>query len=544
MKFYEAMAKALAERGIDTIFGLMGDANLFMLDSFVRDQNGRFISAAHEAGAVLMAIGYATTSGKLGVASVTHGPGLVNTMTALVEGVRNTTPMLLLCGDVAVENINSFQKIAQRDLILSTGAGFEQLRSPKTFAEDLVTACRRAELERRPIALNIPADFQWQEVEYQVVDRPIFSSAESLPSGEQLDNAIGIIAAASRPIVVAGRGAMSAEAREKIVRFAERSGALLATTLKSKGLFTGEDFDLGICGTLSSPLTTELIMSSDCIVAFGASLNRYTTSEGSLVKGKRVIQVNLEQSEIGKHMVPHAGLVGDPGLVADLFVKWLDEAEIPSSGFRNEELKDAIRAAPATQDYPDMSTDQTVDLVQAMNVLNKIVPADRILATDAGRCVVQSWRIIDVQNAPSMVHTLNFGSIGLGLSEAIGTAVGDPTGRPVLLVTGDGGFMLGGLNEFNTAVRYGVDLIVVIGNDASYGMEHIQFCNRDMDPSLTVFEWPELAPVAEALGGRGITVRTIGDLENAAEIIRNRDRPILIDLKLDPNRVPESHRLK
>lgn len=538
------MAKALAELGIDTIFGLMGDANLFMLDSFVRDQQGRFISAAHEAGAVLMAIGYATTSGKLGVASVTHGPGLVNTMTPLVEGVRNTTPMLLLCGDVAVENINSFQKIAQRDLILSTGAGFEQLRSPKTFAEDVATACRRAELEQRPIALNIPADFQWQEVEYQVVERPVFSSAESLPSGEQLDNAIGIIAAARRPIVLAGRGAISAESRGKIIRFAERSGALLATTLKAKGLFTGEDFDLGICGTLSSPLAAELIMSSDCVISFGASLNRYTTAEGSLVKGKRVIQVNLEQSEIGKHMVPHAGLVGESGAVADLFVEWLDEAEIPSSGFRDEKLRDAIRSAPRTQDYPDLSTDQTVDLVQAMTTLNRIIPADRILATDAGRCVVQAWRIIDVQNAPSMVHTLNFGSIGLGLSEAIGAAIGDPKGRPVLLVTGDGGFMLGGLNEFNTAVRYGIDLIVVVGNDASYGMEHIQFCNRDMDPSLTVFEWPELAPVAEALGGYGITVRTIEDLENAAETIRDRKRPILIDLKLDPNSVPEIHRLK
>jgi thiamine pyrophosphate-dependent acetolactate synthase large subunit-like protein len=106
------------------------------------------------------------------------------------------------------------------------------------------------------------------------------------------------------------------------------------------------------------------------------------------------------------------------------------------------------------------------------------------------------------------------------------------------MVTGDGGFMLGGLAEFNSAVRDGTDLIVMVCNDGAYGAEHIQFRARDLDASTSTFQWPDFAPVAEALGGQGYTVRNLKDLDGLADVIANRDRPLLIDVKLDPNVVP------
>jgi thiamine pyrophosphate-dependent acetolactate synthase large subunit-like protein len=135
------------------------------------------------------------------------------------------------------------------------------------------------------------------------------------------------------------------------------------------------------------------------------------------------------------------------------------------------------------------------------------------------------------------VHTVNYGSIGLGMGNAVGASFGRP-GKPVLLVTGDGGFMLGGLAEFNTAVRAGVDLVVAVFNDSAYGAEHIQFRNRDMDATVSTFTWPDLAPIADALGGRGVTVRSRADLDGLAQVIADRDRPVLIDIKIDPDHVP------
>ena len=121
--------------------------------------------------------------------------------------------------------------------------------------------------------------------------------------------------------------------------------------------------------------------------------------------------------------------------------------------------------------------------------------------------MTEVWCRLSVADPQSFVSTVNYGAIGLGLQEAIGAGVGAP-GRPIVLFSGDGGFMMGGINEFNTAVRLGLDLIVIIANDSAYGAEHIQFMDRKMDPSLTEFQWPSFADIAKSLGGDGIEVRS------------------------------------
>jgi len=539
VKVHAAIGRSLVDLGVETIFGLIGDANLYMVDSFIRDFGGKYISAANEAGAVLMALGYAQVSGHVGVATVTHGPALTNTLTALVEGVKSSVPIVLLAGDTPVEDRDHLQKINQREFIMATGAGFEQLRAAATISQDIARAFRRAVLERRPIVLNMPVEFQWQDVEYQKPSMQLAEDRALVPSSADLDNAVGIIAAARRPVIVAGRGAMQPEAKAAIMRLAERIEAPLATTLRGSGLFSGDPFNLGVCGTMATAVGVETIMESDCIVAFGASLNRFTTAMGSLTKGKRVIQVNLERAEVGKNIEPDAGLVGDPGLTADAISHWLDEAEVPPSGFRTEALKQKIAACRQEQKGPGTPRAGTVDMRVALQALDGAIPADRVFVTDAGRFIYESWAVFGVQHPRSFIYTVGFGAIGLGVAEAIGAAAaaGD---RTTLLVAGDGGFMLGGLNEFHSAVRAKSDLIVIICNDGSYGAEHIQFRNKGMDPALSVFEWPDFAPVANSLGGLGVTVRTPGDLQAAVTAINGRDRsrPLLIDLKLDPDCIP------
>ena len=131
----------------------------------------------------------------------------------------------------------------------------------------------------------------------------------------------------------------------------------------------------------------------------------------------------------------------------------------------------------------------------------------------------------------------NFAAIGQGMQQAIGATYGAPD-RPVVLFMGDGGFMMAGANEFNTAVRTKRNLIVIICNDSAYGAEHIQMKDRQMDPSLTEFDWPSFADVAKAMGGEGVQVRSPKELESAIEAVHARTGPIIVDLKLDPNNVP------
>ena len=530
---YEAIASCIKDHGIDTMFGLMGDANLFMVDDYVRKHKGTFVPVAYEGSAVLMALSYSKFSHSVGVATVTHGPGFTNCITALVEGVRGNVPMVLLCGDTPVLNPENLQNIDQRELVKATGAGFMPIRSPETIAQDIAKAFNRASIEKRPIVLNMPADFMWQEVEYVKTILTVFDDPVLVTEGKNFEDAIGIIASAKRPIVLAGGGAIGAD--QKLINLANRLEAPLATTLRAKAMFNDHPYNLDIFGTLSTPSTYETIDKSDCIIAFGASLHHFTTDHGALLKGKRVVVINNKIEDISKNYQPDSALIGDVGLTADNIVHWLNEAEIQPSGFTNELDSELLTKHPITKSKS--SPKGTINFCEALEKLEDVLPKDRVLVTDGGRFMTEVWCRISAPNAESFISSTSFGSIGLGLQFAIGAGF-SITDKPIVLFTGDGGFMMGGINEFNTAVRLNQDLITIVCNDSAYGAEHIQFIDRDMDPSLAQFEWPSFANVATSLGGHGIEVSSIQQLETALKMIRERTKPILIELKLDPNDVP------
>ncbi|NRP13084.1 Sulfoacetaldehyde acetyltransferase [Aliiroseovarius sp. xm-m-379] len=529
---YQSIARALHDHGVKTMFGLMGDANLFMVDSFVRECEGQFVPAAHEGSSVLMALAFAQVAGTVGVATVTHGPALTNCVTALTEGVRGQIPMVLLAGDTPVSNPRHLQSTDQREVVKTTGAGFVQLRAPDTIAADVDRAIYRAQVERRPIVLNMPADFMWQEVEHEQRVLDVFTAPGGVAEGETLDNAIGMVASARRPMILAGAGAI--HARDQIIRLADRLEAPVATTLKAKGLFKDHPYNMDIFGTLSTPATYEAIAKADCILCFGTSLHDYTSDRGALMKGKRVVQVDVSPEAIGQSTHPHAALVADAALTAETILYWLNEAEVAPSGFTQSLDPAALTHHPVG---PNKTADGCVNFVHALARLEEALPHDRVLVTDGGRFMTEVWCRISAHDPQSFVVTANFGAIGQGLQEAVGAGVAAPD-RPVVLFTGDGGFMMGGINEFNTAVRLGLDLIVIVANDSAYGAEHIQFLDRKMDPGLSEFQWPSFAALATALGGRGIEVRSDEELEAAISALETRAGPTLVELRLDPHDVP------
>ena len=453
---YQAIARAVADHGVSQMFGLMGDANLFMVDSFVRDTGGTFIPAAHEGSSVLMAHGYAHVSGNVGVATVTHGPALTNCVTALTEAARGRTPMVLLAGDTPVSQPRHLQGIDQREVIKTTGAGFVQLRTPETAAQDVAQAFYQAQVERRPVVLNMPADFMWEPSAHTGKVLDVFTDAGGVAEDTALENAIGMIASARRPLVLAGAGAVGA--REQLIQLADRLEAPLATTLKAKSLFRGHPYNMDIFGTLSSPAAYDLMGKSDCIICFGTQLNDFTTDRGRLMRGKRIVQVDTDQVAIGASLHPDVAIVADAGRTPEVILHWLDEAEIPASGFTPELDPATLTHHPAPA---DKTADGCINYVRALERIERALPDDRIVVSDGGRFMTEAWCRISAPDPQSFVATVNFGSIGLGLQEAIGACVAAPE-RPVVLFCGDGGFMMGAINEFNTAVRMGLNLFVVI----------------------------------------------------------------------------------
>lgn len=367
IKLFEALACGLVDNGVDTLFGLMGDANLFMVDSFQRQERTRFVPAVHEGSAVLMAHGYAQTTGRVGVSTVTHGPALTNCTTALTDAVRAKVGMVLLAGDTPATYPQHLQNTDQRAVAKLCGAGFEQLRSAETALEDLARAFYRAQAESRPILFNMPAEFMWEEMNYKTVVYPAFTTPAYVPEGDMLDDAIGMIASAKRPLILAGKGAINA--RDALIRLADRLEAPLATTLKAKGLFGGHPYYMDLCGTLSTPSGYEAIAKSDCIVAFGASLTEWTTDHGKLFKGKRIVQIDRNAAAIGHTVHPDAALIADAALTADNIVHWLDEAEIAPSAFTKELDPNTLRQHEGPTQRERI--DGTINYVEAIEWLEK-----------------------------------------------------------------------------------------------------------------------------------------------------------------------------
>lgn len=530
---HAALAAGLKAQGVGTLFGLLGDANLFLADAFVRAQGGRFVPATHEAAAVQMGLGHADATREAAAVTITHGPAVTNALTSLVAGVKSTLPLVLLAGDTPARDPNHPQAVPQRMLAETLGVGFVQLRSPATACEDLHTAFRRARAERRPVMLNMPVEFMWEQTTVTPPPRAL-PPTPVLPADEgPLEEAVGIIAAARRPLVLAGRGAL--HAREALVRLADRIGAPLATSLKGSALFAGHPYNLGVCGTLSTPAAAEAIGAADCIVSFGAGLNRFTTGRGAYVQGKRLVQVDADPLQLGRRRAPDAALLGDPALVAERLLHWLDAAEIPSSR-STDTLDPAALRAPHPVPSPAVAPG-TVDLTEALIRIDRAVPQSRVFVTDGGRFMGAAWTRIGVERPEDIVLTVSAGSIGMGMGHAIGAAVARP-GQPTLLVTGDGGFMLQGLTDLPTAVREALDLIVVICNDQAYGAEYVQMTDRQMDPAISTFNWPPLAEAARALGCEAVRVTGPEGLEAAEAAIATRTRPLVIELMLDVAQVP------
>ena len=538
MFVHEVIAREVAATGTDTVFGLLGDANLFMVNSFVKQQNGTYVSAAHEASAVMMAYGYASRGGRLGVATVTQGPGLTNTATALTEAARSSKPVLVITGDTAPGNKLNQQTLDTEPFVAATGAGYVLVARPQDAASAVRTAVRRALTESRPYVLNCPTEYQWQVVDPGADDAggdPWPDRKERpLAAQEAVEEALGVIAAARRPLVLAGQGVTGKEQREAVLAFAERIGAPIATTLRARNLYSAAEGCVGVCGTVSTEPGVLAIGEADCVVAFGASLNTWTTVRNSLVQGKSVVQVDIDQARFRPEVPVTVAVTGDAADVAQRFTELLDAAELPPSGFRKR-VGAGLRQADLNHEAPLGSK---VTLAGVLSAVNQALPAHRTVVYDGGRFQGEAFKYSWSTDYRSEVPTTDFGAVGMGMGAAIGAAA-FARDEPTVLITGDGGFMMNGLAELHSAIRAGLSPIVVICNDGSYGAEYDQFLAKGLDPELSLFQWPDFAEVARALGAEGLTVESVSDVAAAVAACHSPTRPVVIDVRIAPGDIPE-----
>ncbi|WP_029089775.1 thiamine pyrophosphate-binding protein [Brevibacterium album] len=530
MRIFESFANALLEHGVNPLFGLMGDTNMVYVGDYL-ERGGRFVGAAHEASAVGMANAWSQATGEIGVATVTCGPGIANTFTSLVEAVKNRSRVLVLTGDAPLEPTH-FQQLDIPTMVNAAGAGYVEVLEPGQTIRTLNRALQRVVAERRPIVMNLPQHMMMLEAGEQQATAVPIAPADAEARGDAVEEALALILGVRKPLILAGRGAVAANARTVLETLAERLGAPLATTVLAKDLFAGHPHNVGIFGNLSHSAGGETIGEADCIIAFGASLNAYTTFHGEITDGRRVVQIDADPAAFGAYIPVDAAVTGDADGVARALLALLDEAEhVPQQGWIGT-VEKRLAARDAAAEFKDASTEEHIDVRTASIRLNEVLPRDRNVVSDIGRYVHAAWPHIAASDPRSFITMGAFGSVGLGLAGALGMAVARPE-VPTVCVIGDGGFMMNP-TELATAVRERMPLVVVLYDDAGYGFEWHKLKNFGSDPAHSLIAWPDLAGVARGLGADAVDVRSIAEIDALSDRLVNLTRPLVVVVKVDP----------
>ena len=538
MKVSEAVADALAVEADGPIFGLMGDANMAVWDALVKDGRSRVIWSRHDGAAVLMTDGYAKATGRLGVCTVTCGPGLANCANALITAARAQTPMVIFTGHYVDDGGKAgLQAMDQRRFAQACECEYRLISNLDSMAEDIAEGFYTARTKNCPVVLDMPSALWDAELHWDWDYKPSTGFVPYRaypPSTEALQMLADRLRQARNPVIIAGRGAVMAGAHEAIERLGDMTGALLATSLLAKGYFRGNPWEIGVSGSFSSAPTEQLMARADFVLGLGASLNFYTSEGGMLFPNAQVVRVDVKPFPPTIGNSPGHYFQGDALKTAEALTKILSGSAL-SEGFRTAETRAVLQMPTET---PPAPTDG-LDPRELMRCLSAALPDGTQVVSGGGH--FWSWPVAHLMLPAGgrFQHSVAFGSIGLGLAHGIGAAAGRPD-LFTLVVEGDGSF-LQAIQELHAAAEQGIRLAVLIMNDSGYGAEVLKLKWKNRDPRNASWNSPDFVTVAKSFGGDGVRLGAEADITDAIVRAMQSKGPFVIDARISPTEVSDSY---
>ena len=556
-KGFERIADALAESGVECIFGVLGDDTGPLIVA-TSERGIRYIFARHENQAVAMADGYSRATGRTGVVTVTGGPGFSNAITAINSAHRGKSRICVLVGtgnvaedDLEPDTIRStppaswLKFFPQTAVSALLGIASVKPASVNSAWQDTHLAMRKA--ASGAVVLVLPRDVLEGRVEDESKVSVPSSTATGAdantglkepvaPQAEQISAVADLLQetwAINRPLILAGRGALGAGAESALKRLGELTGALMATTLHANALFQGDPYNVGICGTYASPVASELIPQADCVLVFGAGLNSLTTYKNTLFPKAMVIQVDTDPAAFGRFVDVEVAIGADTRLTAEMLVAELERRAHAAEGFRSPEQRDLIANFRPDHGVQDKSGAGMIDPRMLMIELDRILPRQRILCADGGQQARFAIRYIGVERARNFLQASDAGAIGLGMGSAIGAAVARP-GEVVLAAIGDASMMMA-LGDLETAIRLRLPILVVVSNDEALGSEVNFLSEQGLPTEVALTPSPSFAAIAESMGAQAATVRSPDDLRVVERWLQESPGvPLVLDCRINP----------
>ena len=515
------VADVVAERAAH-LFGLMGNGNVHLISRLTR-RGFPFTSARHESATVAMADAYYRATGDMAAATTTYGAGFTNAYTTLAEARMARIPLVLVVGDAPSTGLRPSDidqtKAAEAAGVLTLVAGPGNATAVAHRAFDLALQTVQ------PVVLSIPYDLATTPPSAPEPIKPLPLKSSWPTEPRELEKVAGLLAAAERPLILAGRGVLLADATAELRAVGDRLGALFMTSLMAVNAFDSP-WDLGIAGGFTRSHRLKIARQADVVLVVGASQNTFQTRYGTLFpEGTRIIRVDNEPETGTQAAIDyiradiHPFITGLLERLPQATSTWRDKApEVSEADFRSSH---------PSEDSVEFGPDGRLNPRAVVAALDGILPAERSVVMDGGHFMGWAPMYLSVPDPYAMILVgTAFQSIGLGFGSAAGVSVARPE-RTTVLVTGDGGALMG-MADFETFLRTTRKGVVVILNDSAYGAELHQYAVKGLHDQAMLIDEVDFAAVGRALGAQGIKVRTLADLARLQDWLTSHDEGVFV----------------
>jgi len=533
----EILADQLIRHGAQAIFGVPGESYLPLLDALHdRAQALPFHSCRMEAGAANMAEAWGKLTGRPGICAVTRGPGAAHAAVGVHTAFQDSTPMILLVGQVArgMRGREAFQEVDMTAMFAPLAKWATEIDDPARLPEIVARAFVTAQAGRPgPVVLALPEDMLAACA--SVPDARPARPARSAPAAGDLDSLREMLAAAERPFALVGGSGWTAETRAQIAAFAQRFDLPVGAAFRWQGRFDpAHDSYAGDVGLGINPELARRLREADLILALGPRLGEVTSSGYSLLDiptpRQRLVHVHPGPEEPGRVFQPDLGIAASMAETAPALAA-MTPARPPGWGAWREAARAAYLAWSAPVPNPG-----PVQMAEIVTGLNERLPADAIITNGAGNYAGWLHRFFRYRRHDSQLAPTS-GAMGYGVPAAIAAKIAAPE-RTVLGFAGDGCFLMTG-EELATAVARRLGVIFVVVNNGLYGTirmhQELSFPGRPVGTDLVN---PDFVALAEAYGAAGARVTETAAFAPALEAALARtDRPSLIEIRLDPEAI-------
>ena len=526
----QIFVEVLVEQGVDTLFGYPGGAVLNLYDELYKNSDRiRHVLTAHEQGASHAADGYARATGRTGVVLATSGPGATNLVTGIATAYMDSVPMVAFTGNVATTLLgkDSFQEAYIEGIMMPITKHNYTVRRVEDLADTMRAAFRIAQSGRKgPVLVDIPKDVTAAVCEFTPKEPELIRTVTSY-NEEDVQKAAAMINEAKRPIVYFGGGVRSAVGCQPLRDLLTKADIPATYTLMAAGVLSyGEEHNLGLLGMHGCYTANKAIDEADLVIAVGTRFSdRVALNPDAFAKRAKIIQIDIDPSELGKNVDIDLSLTGDASYVLQAILPHVKEA-------KHADWMDQIHAWQA-MDYKPVDSDTELKPHQIINEICEQAGPEAVYVTDVGQHQMWAAQYLHHTKSRGFLTSGGLGTMGFGYGAAIGAQMALGRDARVVMLTGDGSFHMN-LNEGCTAVSYDLPIITVIFNNQVLGMVRqwqTTFYEKrysDTDPHRKT----DFVKLAEAFGAKGYRATTPAEFKAAFTDAMKQQGPSWIDCRI------------